>query len=182
MEYWIETYRSNQFDYENIEANHIDIDDIAHSLSMNCRFNGHCDKFYSVAEHSVNVSELVRPEWALAALLHDATEAYMPDVNKPLKLFWGLNFDIKKFEDRIMDHIYDELVIKHDETIHKEIKTYDLAILREEGNALFKRRDLWRFPNDIPYVDTVIRGLDPADAKAEFLEKYFYYLKIELTR
>jgi len=173
MEYWIETYQSNQFDYENIEANHIEIEDIAHSLSLNCRFNGHCDKHYSVAEHSIYVSKLVRPEWALAGLLHDATEAYMPDVNKPLKNFWGLNFDIGAFEDEIMDHIYNYLGIENNEEIHKEIKTYDLAILREEGNALFKRRDLWRFPDDIPHVTVDIEALTALEAESRFLERYF---------
>lgn len=173
MEYWIETYQSNQFDYENIEANHIEIEDIAHSLSLNCRFNGHCDRHYSVAEHSIYVSKLVRPEWALAGLLHDATETYMPDVNKPLKLFWGLNFDIKAFEDKIMDHIYNYLGIQHNEEIHKEIKTYDLAVLREEGNALFKRRNLWRFPDNIPHVAIEIETLSGPEAEYRFLERYF---------
>ena len=176
MEYWIETYKGNDFDYENIETNHVDIEDIAHSLSMNCRFNGHCDRFYSVAEHSIYVSELVKPEWAMAALLHDATEAYMPDVNKPLKMFWSLGFDIKAFEDRIMNHIYSHLEIDHNEEIHKEIKRYDLAILREEKNALFQRRNLWRFPDGTPYVDTVIRALSAGEAEADFLERYYHLM------
>lgn len=63
----------------------IDINDIAHALGMVCRYAGHCRRFYSVAEHSVHMSHTVDPEHALWALLHDATEAYIGDMVRPLK-------------------------------------------------------------------------------------------------
>lgn len=63
----------------------IRIEVIATALAKQCRFAGHCKGFYSVAEHSVRASRLVDRAHALAALLHDAAEAYVIDLPRPLK-------------------------------------------------------------------------------------------------
>jgi hypothetical protein len=69
-------------------ADEVFIEDIAHSLSLQCRYAGHCLRFYSVAEHCVLMARKLRWEGvdvALYALLHDAAEAYTVDVPRPLK-------------------------------------------------------------------------------------------------
>ena len=90
---WIQTYTGRQFFPLDPRADDIDIVDIAHALSRVCRFNGHCVRPYSVAEHSLHVA--LHVTWdagaeadrttVLAALLHDASEAYLCDVPRPIK-------------------------------------------------------------------------------------------------
>lgn len=82
---WIQTFTGKKVFPLAMTAEMVCVDDIAHALSMKCRFTGHCREFYSIAEHSVRVSLLVRPELRLAALLHDAAEAYLPDLARPIK-------------------------------------------------------------------------------------------------
>lgn len=82
---WILTRSGRKFDLANPNADMVDPTDIAHSLSMQCRFNGHTSSFYSVAQHCYLVADLVPAEHQLAALLHDATEAYVGDLVRPLK-------------------------------------------------------------------------------------------------
>ena len=85
---WFVTASGRRAFVEDPRACDLVIEDIAHALSNICRFGGHCSRFYSVAQHSVCVSALVertRPDLALHALLHDAAEAYVGDVIRPIK-------------------------------------------------------------------------------------------------
>ncbi len=82
---WIQTASSKQFWSLDPRPEDVDITDIAHALSQICRFTGHCHEFYSVAQHAVLVSHNVPSEHAAWALLHDAAEAYIGDISRPLK-------------------------------------------------------------------------------------------------
>ncbi|MDY0003541.1 MAG: phosphohydrolase [Polyangia bacterium] len=82
---WIQTFTGKQFYPLAARVEDIDVRDIAHSLSLQSRFNGHCLRFYSVAEHSVRVSRVVPASDALWGLLHDAAEAYIGDLPRPVK-------------------------------------------------------------------------------------------------
>ncbi len=86
MEPWIELITGGRFYYAKPVY---DIGAIAHSLSMQCRFTGHCRKFYSVAEHSVLVSRIMEDQGLgdpMEGLLHDAVESVLSDVARPAKI------------------------------------------------------------------------------------------------
>ena len=80
-----ETISGKIMDLQNPDPKHIDIEDIATALSHIVRFGGHMRRPYTVGHHSILMSKLIPKEYALHALLHDATEAYLGDVIKPLK-------------------------------------------------------------------------------------------------
>lgn len=86
----IETYSGSSVDVMNFDLSSVNLDDIAQSLALICRYNGHIPSFYSVAEHSVRVAWWLRQhgydeEIQLSGLLHDAAECYVGDMIRPLK-------------------------------------------------------------------------------------------------
>lgn len=96
---WVQTFTGRVFWPMDPLPSEIDIEDIAHALSMQCRFGGHAVRFYSVAEHSVLLARHVAPEHRKWALLHDAAEAYLVDVPRPVKPYLG---DYRLNEDRLL--------------------------------------------------------------------------------
>jgi 5'-deoxynucleotidase YfbR-like HD superfamily hydrolase len=82
---WIQTFTGRQFWPLDPRPEDIELLDIAHALANKCRYTGHTRSFYSVAQHSVLVSEIVPAADAHWGLLHDASEAYLPDVARPVK-------------------------------------------------------------------------------------------------
>ncbi len=85
---WIQTFTGKKFFPLAPRPEDVDIRDIAHALALKCRFNGQCREFYSIAEHSLRVSnllEIAAPHLALWGLMHDAAEAYLPDLGGPIK-------------------------------------------------------------------------------------------------
>lgn len=89
----------------------IDIEDIARSLSRQCRYNGHSKGHISVAEHSVWVSCAVPEKFALEGLLHDAAEAYVGDVTVPIKEMLPQFKDLEMRIWRVIAHKFDLPVI-----------------------------------------------------------------------
>ena len=179
---WIETYTGGVFWPLDPRPEEIDIEDIAHALSMMCRFNGHCSMFLSIGEHSVNVCEDVErkhpnnPKLALEALLHDGSEAFIADIVSPVKRhirpWYG------PIEDRLQMAIHERfgLPLVYD----PRVKESDLAVLITEARVLVRSGGLsWHY-DGIEAANVPINGYSPIEAKGIFLGK-FYELQRKIT-
>lgn len=145
---WIQTYTGRKVYPLRMTAADIDLRDIAHALALKCRFTGHCERFYSVAQHSVMVSQHVSPGWRAAALLHDAAEAYLPDVASPLKrsLLFVTTVEepmlfFKEVERTVLNAVCEKFGIEPETNWPAEIKQYDARMLATEKLDLMVHRD-----------------------------------------
>lgn len=178
----IETYTGAYVDPLNLDAEppaKIRIADIAAALSKQCRYAGHCRRFYSVAEHSYLVSLVV--EYALrgtraailGALLHDASEAYLVDVPRPIK---GQLHEYRLAEHNAQQAIYRRFGVVLTAQDKQFISTADDYLLAEEAHHLMTSRGIgWRTlerPTGIPRGLATIRCLDPDRAAALFSARF----------
>lgn len=130
---WMQTFTGIAFWPLDPRPEEIRPADIAHALSMLCRYGGHVSRFYSVAEHCVLMSHAVAPEFALWALLHDATEAYLVDVPRPIKRHLP---DYCAIEDRLMAAICERFGLSLTEPA--EVREADNRILLDERAELLR--------------------------------------------
>jgi hypothetical protein len=165
---WTQTYSGVKFWPLDCRVEEINLIDIAHGLANTCRYNGHCLRFYSVAEHSVLVSRLVKPENALQALFHDAPEAYVGDVIRPLKRFL---IGFQEIEDAIFEKV--ALKFGFPAEMSEDVKRVDSAILGDEQNALFADYLEWRLDYPPLGVADSIACLRPKLARQSFLQRYY---------
>lgn len=163
---WIQTYTGRKFHPLAPRADEIDVRDIAHALSLNCRFNGHCRVFYSVAEHSVRVSRLLDGELAMWGLLHDAAEAYLTDLPRPVKCQMPL-FD--EVETRLLEIIAAHFGLRC--PMPAEVKHADDVLLATEArDVMGPAPEPWSF-GGTPLRET-IKPMSPAEAERAFLERF----------
>lgn len=194
---WMQTYTGRAFFLQTPDVADIDIHDIAHALANSCRFFGHCSGFYSIAQHSVIVSELavgllragktaevgggagaacVRMT-ALAGLLHDAAEAYVGDIVAPLK---QLLPDFARIERGVEDAIAARFGLSQilanrtaPSSIRDAVKKADLMALATE------RRDLLNPLHPFTWIDLPAPRIEPivpwlpSKAKERFLSRFF---------
>lgn len=170
---WIQLASGTKFHILNPKIEDICIEDIAHSLSQLCRFNGNCSTFYSIAQHSVIVSQYCKPQHALHGLLHDASEGLgLGDVVSPLKRTPEFEF-YRKIENKIQSLVYKKFGLEPFEP--KDVKEADLRALSTEARDLMKKlhKD-WVQPAE-PF-EFKIEPLLPTQAKELFIKR-FYELK-----
>jgi len=191
---FIRTYTGRRFWPLNPKADEVCIEDIAHALSLACRFSGHTYCFYSVADHSLRVSKCAEQialkawepdadnpasnragfarEMALWGLLHDASEAFLCDLPSPLKRSAAMGQLYKRYERTLMQTIAERFnLIPHEPAL---VKKADSILLDTE------MRDLMDVPRGAEKIwqcgDDCLRGtiypLDPWHAEQEFLRRF----------
>ena len=158
------------FDFEAPEDCAISISDIAWSLAHLCRFTGHTQRFYSVAEHSVHCSHLVPEEDAFAALMHDAVEAVVGDMSRPLK---SLLPGYKEIEKRCEAAILARFGLPAE--LPESVKRADVTMLDvERRHAMGAGREHW--PGITGASDGIrtprIEFWLPRDARIQFLARF----------
>lgn len=182
---WITTATGRQFYPLEPRADDICIEDIAHALGAVNRFNGHTRVPYSVAQHSVLLSRHLSvdgPLIALVALLHDASEAYLTDVPRPLKksdAFAGY----RVAEARLQDLIYDTFGVIDcavDPFVVELVKTADRRMLRTEQAQLMPPAAHGEDRGDVATFNIIITPWTAANAAARFLDD-FYALRAQVA-
>lgn len=164
---WIQTFTGLQFWPMDARPEEVDILDIAHSLSMLCRFNGHCRRFYSVAEHAVHVSHVVGGEHAGWGLLHDAAEAYISDMPQPIKreLPW-----FRTCEERLQAVIAQRFGLPT--PMPAVVKQADMVLLATEKRALMAREPAPWEDLPAPLDPSMIHAWSPERAEQAFLARF----------
>lgn len=157
-------------DFEKPSFSKFTIEDIAKGLSNTCRFAGQTDEFYSVAQHSVLVSKLVASDYRLQALLHDASEAFMHDVTRPLKILLS---EYRRLENDMQDEIFRRFNVPL--KMHHSVKRADNIVLATE------MRDLMTTPPNFAIVGNnpdekplplPIRPMSPKAAYMAFMDTF----------
>ncbi|MEO5377673.1 MAG: phosphohydrolase [Magnetococcus sp. DMHC-6] len=165
---WIQTSSGIQFWPLDPCVQEVNVEDIAHSLALLCRFNGHCRRFYSVAEHCVHVASLLPPSLQRIALLHDASEAYIADIPMPIK---GSLIGYKEIEHRLMQVIGERFGFLW--PMPKEVKEADSILLATEKLALMGAQPAPWHPLPPPLDKKIIKGWPPKKAEKKFLDTFY---------
>jgi len=161
---YIRTYTGKKFWPLDPRPEDVDIIDIAHALSNQCRFTGHVKDFYSVAEHSLAVSFACPKEFALVGLLHDADEAYLIDLAAPVKHDPRMSFFVECGKN-ILSAVFKKFNL--DPELIAQVKPWDKLDYERERNFLM--------PTGSGYGMVT---MPPKEAERNFLER-FYRLSCE---
>lgn len=166
----IQTFTGEMFDIFDPVGAKIHVKDISHALSMLCRYGGHSREFYSVAEHSVLMAQYFvdrkQQDLAKAALFHDATEAYMGDLVRPIKLQMPMYRDV---EEKLRLVIFRGAGLP--EEMPEEIKHADLRICNDEREMLMLART-WSI-DDLEPLGVEVQCWTHVQAEQAWLDTYW---------
>lgn len=167
IEPWTQTFTGKRFDTFDPKPHQFCIEDIAMSLSRICRFNGHSLFHYSVAQHCVLMARAVSPANAFAALMHDVSESYLPDMPGPVKRHFP-NFVLA--ENLIMERAAAKFGFEW--PLPDEVIAADRRILIDERDQVMRKPSPsdWGLEGKPLGVD--IKYMPAPEARAEFLSSY----------
>jgi hypothetical protein len=155
------------FDFCAPNSSDFTIEDIAHGLANICRYSGQCRNFYSVAEHSILVSDTAKG-FEFEGLMHDAAEAFLGDITRPLKQMLP---EFKRIEADVERAILDRFGIKG--PIPPQVKQADLRVLAAEQNQIMPEgTDGWVRGQKVEPAPIVVRHLPPNEARRLFLDRF----------
>ena len=167
---FIHTFTGKNFYFLDPKPEDICIEDIAHSLSNQCRFAGHSKYFMSIAQHSVMVSEfpyLDTQEKQMWGLLHDASEAYLTDIPTPIK---NCLPEYKEMEANLQSIIANKFGLYASEP--REVTRADKESLINEGFHMLRNTDYW-LSQGKPDMNMKLKSWAPKDAKQFFLDRFY---------
>jgi uncharacterized protein len=191
---WMQTYTGRQFYPMNPRPDEIDFRDIAHGLAMVCRYGGHTRRFYSVAEHTVHVSRFLEEQAiaagahardvelvALEGLLHDAAEAYVGDMVRPLKQHMPF---YRNAEDVVLDAIHVAVGLpgwERDRDVElgahmplvmpAEVKAADNRILLDERDQLLTAPPVAWEQEGLQRLGVTVECWSPVEAEEYWLQR-----------
>lgn len=184
---WIQTFNGGGFWPLDPRPEDVRLEDVAHALALKCRYNGHCRRFYSVAQHSVLMADWLaaRPgvQWwePVFALLHDSGEAYLADIPSPVKGHTGVRTgdasggggweSFADLEDRVVWAVTQRLCPALPETDMTRVGLADKRILIDEVTELFTAEQLsaWTFPDGLMPLGVPVEPWEWQKAELEYL-------------
>lgn len=171
---YVGTNTGKRIDLLNPDPDQFTIEDIANNLSKICRFNGQLRDWYSVAEHSIHVAELVPKEFKLQALLHDASEGYICDIPTPLKRILGDAYS--DIEQRIQGAIAVKFGVPLI-SLAPCVKQADMVMVVTERDALQESPLVWggEYETCMRYPKFRREYHTPPEARRAFLQRFAEY-------
>ena len=180
---YITTYTGKHFEPANPDPEAIQIEDIAHALSLICRGNGHVKTFWSVGQHSINCA---KEAWArglsnriaLACLLHDASECYMSDIPRPFKKELP---EYQALEERLLGMIYEKFLgspLTPEE--QAQLKEIDDAMLWYDLKNLLDETQFGEVPKLNINLDYSVRPFQ--DVEKEYLILFYGFSGKEMPK
>lgn len=169
---WMATHTGLKVNPGTMTKGDINIEDIAWALSNICRFNGQCDHFYSVAQHSVYVSRITEELGGdpRKGLLHDATECYVGDMVRPVKYRDGMEA-FRILEERVGKIVAEAFNLPGD-IMTTEVKKADNIALFTEKDQIMSNSPDWGWGEDVRRMGIKIELMYPPEAYKFFMERY----------